>query len=93
MDWHECVHPVVASPLLEAPSAETSTVGCPLAHHHNACRKVQVPMSVLTTSGPFRSLHEATPTSWCSTIASVVGPTCSPSLPLSSPRRVQPISW
>ena len=43
--------------------------------------------------GPFRSHHEATPTSCCSPIASVVGPTCSPSQPLSSPRRVQPISW
>ena len=43
--------------------------------------------------GLFRSHHEATPTSCCSPIASVVGPTCSPSLPLSSPRRVQPISW
>ena len=43
--------------------------------------------------GPFRPHHEATPTSRCLPIASVVGPTCSPSLPLSSPRRVQPISW
>ena len=43
--------------------------------------------------GPFRSHHEATTTSCCSPIASVVGPTCSPSLPLSPPRRVQPISW
>ena len=41
---------------------------------------------------PFRSHHEATPTSCCSPIASVVEPTCSPSMPLSSPRRVQPIS-
>ena len=32
-------------------------------------------------------------TSCCSPIASVVEPTCSPSLPLSSPRRAQPISW
>ena len=23
MDWHECLHPVAASPLLEVPSAET----------------------------------------------------------------------
>ena len=36
VDWQECVHPVVASPLLEVPSAETPTVDCPLAHHHNA---------------------------------------------------------
>ena len=43
--------------------------------------------------GPFRPHHEATPTSCCSPIASVVGPTCSPLLPLISPRRVQPISW
>ena len=43
--------------------------------------------------GPFRPHHEATPTSCCSPIASVVGPTYSPSLLLSSPRRVQPIPW
>ena len=41
----------------------------------------------------FWSHHEATSVSCCSPIASVVGPTCSRSLPLSSPRRVQPISW
>ena len=39
--------------------------------------------------GPFRSHHETTPSCCCSRIASVVGPTCSPLLPLSSPRRVQ----
>ena len=36
MGWHECVHPVVSSPLLEIPSAENPTADCPLAHHHNA---------------------------------------------------------
>ena len=36
MDWHECVHPVVASPLFKVPSAENPTADCPLAHHLNA---------------------------------------------------------
>ena len=36
VDWHECVHPVVASPLLEVPSAENPMADCPLAHHLNA---------------------------------------------------------
>ena len=30
------VRTVVASPLLEVPSAENPTADCPLAHHHNA---------------------------------------------------------
>ena len=69
--------------------------GCLSAGQSFQCfyRKVQVSPSVLTISAPFRSRQEATPTFCCSPIASVVGPTCSPSLPLSSRRRVQPISW
>ena len=59
MDWHECVHPVVASPLLEMPSAENITADCPLANHVHV---VQVSPSVLSTSAPFWSSHEATPT-------------------------------
>ena len=35
-DWHECVHPVEASPVLEVPSAEIPTAECPLANHLNA---------------------------------------------------------
>ena len=37
VDWHEGVHPVVASPLLEVPSAENPTADCPLANRLNAC--------------------------------------------------------
>ena len=36
VDWHECVHPVMASPLLDVPSAENPTADCPLANHLNA---------------------------------------------------------
>ena len=35
MDWHECVHSVVTSPVLEVPSAENPTADCPLTHHLN----------------------------------------------------------
>ena len=35
VDWHECVHPVVASPLLEVRSAENPTADCPLANNLN----------------------------------------------------------
>ena len=34
--WRQFVHPVVASLLLEVPSAEKPTADCPLAHDHNA---------------------------------------------------------
>ena len=36
MDWHECVHPVGASPLLEVPSAKNLSTDCPLANHLHA---------------------------------------------------------
>ena len=36
VDWHECLHPVVASPLLEVPSAENPAADCPLANHLHA---------------------------------------------------------
>ena len=42
--------------------------------------------------GPFRSRHEADTYILLSPVPSIVGSTCSPSLPLSSPRGVQPIS-
>ena len=62
---------------------------CQLANHfHDPTGKPRVSLSVLNTSAPFRSRHAATPTSCSPPIASVVGPACSPSLPLSSPRRV-----
>ena len=35
MDWGECVHSVVASPLIEVSSAENPTADCPLANHLN----------------------------------------------------------
>ena len=36
VDRHERVHPVVGSPLLEAPSAENPAADCPLANHLHA---------------------------------------------------------
>ena len=33
VDRHECLHPVVASPLLKVPSAEEPAADCPLANH------------------------------------------------------------
>ena len=36
VDRHECLHPVVASPLLEVPSAENPAADCPLANHLHA---------------------------------------------------------
>ena len=36
VDQHECVHQVVASPLLEVPRADNPTADCPLANNLNA---------------------------------------------------------
>ena len=36
VDWHEYVHPVMSSPLLEVPSVNNATSDCPLANHLNA---------------------------------------------------------
>ena len=36
VDRHECVNPVVASPMLEVPSTEKRTVDCPLTNHLNS---------------------------------------------------------
>ena len=36
VDRHKCLHAVVASPLLEMPSAENPTADCPLANHLHA---------------------------------------------------------
>ena len=37
VDQHGLLHPVVASPLLEVPMAETSTDDCPLANRLDTC--------------------------------------------------------
>ena len=36
VDRHECLHPVVASPRLEVPSAENPAADCPLSDHLHA---------------------------------------------------------
>ena len=94
VDRHELVHPVVAWPLLEVISTENPTTDCPLANHPHASPGRSWHRHECRLLRPvFRSRLEATPTSCSSPTVSVVGPTCSPSLPPSSPLRARPTFW
>ena len=84
--WHECVHSVVTSPLLEVPSAENPTADCPLAHHHNvsAGRSRYRPLPVTPRSNTYILLF----TDRFSRRKDMLPVTAA-----ELPRRVQPISW
>ena len=91
--WHEWVNPMGASPLLEMPRRKTAmlTVRWPI---------ISMPLPkgpgvavCVAYFGPLLVKTRHNTYICCSPVASVVGPTCSPSQTLNSPRRMKPIPW